>query len=86
MNVWTKPQTGSKSKAVMIWIYGGGFNSGKSSDVLYDGSRFADEHDVVFVSINYRVNIFGFPRAPWLNEQNPGLLDQRLGIEWVRDK
>jgi carboxylesterase type B len=46
----------------------------------------ADEHDVVVVSINYRVNIFGFPRADFLPDQNIALLDQRLGIEWVRDK
>jgi carboxylesterase type B len=39
----------------------------------------------VVVSINYRVNVFGFPRADFLPAQNVGLLDQRLGVEWVRD-
>jgi carboxylesterase type B len=86
LNVWTKPQTGEKSKAVMIWIYGGGFGSGRSSTPLYNGARLADEHDVVVVSLNYRVNIFGFPRAPFAPDRNPGLLDQRAGIEWARDK
>jgi carboxylesterase type B len=70
----------------MIWIYGGGFGSGKSSTPIYNGARLADEHDVVVVSINYRVNIFGFPRAPFAPDLNPGLLDQRAGIEWMRDK
>jgi cholinesterase len=70
----------------MIWIYGGGFGSGSSYSPGYNGARLADEHDVVLVSVNYRVNIFGFPRAPFLPDLNPGLLDQRLGMEWVRDK
>jgi cholinesterase len=87
LNVWTKPQTGEKAKAVMIWIYGGGFGSGKSSTPNYNGARLADEHDVVVVSINYRVNIYGFPRAFFPSaDLNPGLLDQRVGIEWARDK
>jgi cholinesterase len=86
LNVWTKPQSGEKSKAVMIWIYGGGFGSGRSSTPTYNGARLADEHDVVVVSINYRVNLFGFPRAPGLPDLNPGLLDQRVGIEWAKDK
>jgi cholinesterase len=87
LNVWTKPQEGAKSKAVMIWIYGGGFGSGKSSTPTYNGARLAEEHDVIVVSVNYRVNIYGFPRAfiPGA-DLNPGLLDQRAGVEWARDK
>lgn len=85
LNVWAKPQTGEKAKAVMIWIYGGGFGSGKTSTATYNGARLAHEHDVVVVSVNYRTNIYGFPRAPFA-ELNPGLLDQRLGVEWARDK
>lgn len=53
---------------------------------MYDGARLADEHDVVVVSVNYRVNVFGFPKAPFAPSLNPGLLDQRAGIEWARDK
>jgi cholinesterase len=40
---------------------------------------------VIVVTINYRLNIFGFPTGPGLENQNPGLLDQRLAVEWVRD-
>lgn len=87
LNIWTKPQTGEKNKAVMIWIYGGGFGSGKSSTPMYNGARLAEEHDVVVVSVNYRVNIYGFPRAPFGGmDMNTGLMDQRAGVEWVRDK
>lgn len=84
LNVWSKPQSGSAKKPVLIWIYGGGFNTGGTNSSAYSGQFFADQEDVVFVNFNYRVNIFGFPGAP--NEvQNAGLLDQRLAIEWVRD-
>jgi cholinesterase len=86
LNVWTQPQSGEKAKAVMIWIYGGGFGLGKSSTPMYNGARLASEGDVVVVSINYRVNIYGCPRAPFMADPNPGLWDQRLGVEWVRDK
>ncbi|CAI4214368.1 unnamed protein product [Parascedosporium putredinis] len=93
INVWTAPQIGCEGqkgnrkskKAVMVWIYGGGFNSGSSTNAGYNGARLAAEHDVVVVSMNYRTNIFGFPRADFLPDLNLGLLDQRLAVEWVRD-
>ncbi|KAF2404882.1 carboxylesterase [Trichodelitschia bisporula] len=85
LNVWSAPGKGEKAKAVMIWIYGGGFNTGNSRSPAYNGARLAAEQDVVVVSVNYRVNIFGFPGAPFLPDLNLGLLDQRLGVEWVRD-
>jgi carboxylesterase type B len=85
LNVWTKPQTGEKGKAVMVWIYGGGFNSGNSDSPAYNGARLAQDEDVIVVSINYRIHAFGFPAAGFLKDKNPGLLDQRMGLEWVRD-
>ncbi|KAL3487569.1 Alpha/Beta hydrolase protein [Aspergillus germanicus] len=83
INVWTKPQTGEKQKAVLFWIYGGGFSIGSANSPVYDGSILADENDVVVVSFNYRLNIFGFSGAP--GTANEGLLDQRLALEWTRD-
>jgi cholinesterase len=50
LNIWTKPQVGEKKKAVMVWLYGGGFQSGTSSDPNYDGQFIADQEDVVVVS------------------------------------
>jgi cholinesterase len=101
VNVWTKPQVGEKAKAVLVWIYvsferytrmciliivqGGGFALGNTASPAYNGARLADEQDVVVVSMNYRLNILGFPGAPGLPDQNLGLLDQRLAVEWVRD-
>ncbi|KAK4033356.1 Alpha/Beta hydrolase protein [Parachaetomium inaequale] len=84
LNVWTKPQTGDKRKAVMVYLHGGSFVSGSSAVPAYNGQFFADEEDVVLVTINYRLTIFGFPGNPH-GHQNPGLLDQRLALEWVRD-
>jgi len=58
--------------------------TGASATPIYDGSVLADENDVVVVSINYRLNIFGFSGAPG-QPPNAGLWDQRLALEWVRD-
>lgn len=54
LNVWTKPQTGDARKAVLVWLYGGGFFTGSTSVPLYNGRVFADEQDVVVVSVNCR--------------------------------
>lgn len=50
LNVWTKPQTGEDKKAVLVWIYGGGFNSGSSAIPGNNGANIAELEDVVVVS------------------------------------
>ncbi|KAL4778393.1 Alpha/Beta hydrolase protein [Aspergillus varians] len=91
VNVWApskkyhEKQT-EKKAAVLLFIHGGGFVNGAGSIGFYDGSNLVRDHgDVVVVTFNYRLNVFGFPNAPGLElgEQNVGLLDQRLAIEWV---
>lgn len=71
---------------VLLFIYGGGFGTG-GMDVPYqvpaEWVQRTQAH--VVVSFNYRLNIFGFPGAAGLEQQNLGLLDQRLAVEWVRD-
>ncbi|TID17911.1 prolyl oligopeptidase (secreted protein) [Venturia nashicola] len=84
VNIWTKPQAGEAKKAVLVWVYGGGFTTGSSNNPSYGGSIFAEKQDVVVVSFNYRLNIFGFPSAPGLDSLNPGILDQRAALEWVK--
>lgn len=84
LNVWTKPQSGEEKKAVLFWIYGGSFTSGTTDNKGYNGKHLADLEDVVVVSANYRVGVFGFPGNPD-SRTNLGLLDQRLAVEWVRD-
>ena len=83
LNVWTKGKA-KVAKAILVWIYGGRFDIGDTNTTFYQGQYIADMEDVVFVSLNYRINIFGFSGAPG-ETQNVGLLDQRLAIEWVRD-
>ncbi|KAF1949170.1 alpha/beta-hydrolase [Byssothecium circinans] len=69
----------------MIWIHGGGFTSGASASPYKYGGRLARDQNVVVVSLNYRLNIFGHPSAAALDRKdlNPGLLDQRKAVEWV---
>jgi carboxylesterase type B len=50
LNVWTKPQTGEKKKAVLFWIYGGGYNTGTTNNTAYNGKYIADQEDVVVVT------------------------------------
>jgi carboxylesterase type B len=50
LNVWTKPQVGEAEKAVLVWIYGGGFRFGNSDKPTYNGQFIVDQEDVVLVS------------------------------------
>lgn len=85
LNVWTRPRIPKQGlKPVMIWFYGGGFHSGGITDPAEQGGIFTYEDDVVFISVNYRLGIFGFSGIPGLS-QNVGFLDQRLAVEWVRN-
>ncbi|KAF4166851.1 hypothetical protein CNMCM6936_006013 [Aspergillus lentulus] len=80
LNVWTKPTR--KLKPVLVFIHGGRFSVGGAHSPMYTGENLVAENDVVVVTFNYRLNIFGFSGAPGLT-QNVGLLDQRMAIEWV---
>lgn len=91
LNVWTGSQSPSEKRPVVVWIYGGGFNSGGTNVPIYDGESFARK-GVVFVSINYRVNVFGFLAHPELTAEsehnasgNYGIQDQIAGLQWVKE-
>jgi len=90
LNVWTSAKTKADKKPVYVWIYGGGFSSGGSACAIYDGEALAKK-GVVFVSINYRVGVFGFFAHPELTKEakgkasgNYGLLDQVAALQWVK--
>lgn len=51
VNIWTKPQVGEAKKAVLVWIYGGGFTIGNSDNAGYNGQYLAEREDVVVVSM-----------------------------------
>jgi carboxylesterase type B len=85
--VWTPANATIHSKLpVLFFMSGGGFSTG-GIDISYqlptDWIERSQSHLVV--TINYRVNIFGFPNARGLADQNLGTLDQRAALEWVRD-
>lgn len=86
LNVWSKPSHDwpDRAKAVLVFFYGGRFTTGNSNTPLLNGQYLADAENVVVVTVNYRINVFGFPGAPG-HSQNAGMRDQRLAIEWLRD-
>ncbi|OAL47926.1 alpha/beta-hydrolase [Pyrenochaeta sp. DS3sAY3a] len=90
LNIWTpylpngKAGPG-KSKAVLVWIHGGGFTGGAGSDTTFDGSALASRGDVVVVTINYRLSTLGFlalENTPLTG--NYGLEDQNQALDWIR--
>ncbi len=91
LNVWTPAASSSQHLPVMVWIYGGGFQAGSSSEPRQDGENLARK-GVVVVSFNYRLGIFGFFSHPELTSESPhhasgnyGLLDQVAALHWVHD-
>lgn len=85
LNVWV-PAPKPKNATVMVWIYGGGFQSGTSSLHVYDGKFLAKVERVIVVSMNYRVGALGFLALPGNSEApgNVGLFDQQLALQWVQ--
>ena len=90
LNVWTTNWQGDLAQPVMVWIHGGGNTVGWSTEPPYQGHHLA-RRGVVVVSINYRLNHFGFMAHPGLTAEsehgssgNYGLLDQIAALQWVQ--
>ncbi|XP_014300694.1 juvenile hormone esterase [Microplitis demolitor] len=84
LNVYTPKIWDTKLRPVMVWIYGGGFESGSSSPESY-GPDFLIEEDVVVVAMNYRLGALGFLSLNHRNATgNAGLKDQNFALQWVR--
>ncbi len=89
LNVWTKARKGDR-KPVFVWIYGGAFTSGGTAVPIYDGESMAKK-GIIFVSVNYRVGVFGFLSHPELTKESPekssgnyGILDQIAALKWIK--
>jgi para-nitrobenzyl esterase len=90
LNIWTPAKSTNDRIPVLVWIYGGGFGAGATSEKNYSGENLAKK-GVVLVSIAYRVGQLGFLAHPELTRENPknvsgnyGLLDMISGLQWVQ--
>ena len=89
LNIWTPDVDPDNKMAVLVYFYGGGFVAGDGSEPRYDGAALAQK-GIITVTVNYRLNIFGFLAHPELSKEssynasgNYGLLDQTAAIKWV---
>ena len=91
LNVWTPALHDNRKRPVMVWLHGGGFSGGSGAGAQTDGTNLARNHDVVVVTVNHRLNIFGYldlaelGGSRFAESGNAGMLDIVLALEWVRD-
>ncbi len=89
VNVWTQGIKDGKKRPVMLWLHGGGFHVGASNDPMTYGEALAKKGDVVFVSVNHRLNILGFLDlstcgSNYAQSANVGMLDIVKALEWTQ--
>jgi para-nitrobenzyl esterase len=91
LNVWTPGLDDGAKRPVMAWLHGGAFGYGSGNRAVTDGANLARRGDVVVVSVNHRLNIFGFLHLAdlggpaWTHSGNAGVLDLVAALHWVRD-
>ncbi|HEX9083970.1 MAG TPA: carboxylesterase family protein, partial [Gemmatimonadaceae bacterium] len=91
LNVYTPGLSDGRKRPVMVWLHGGGFSSGSGSGRILDGTALAHARDVVVVTINHRLNVFGYTYlgdamgSDFELSGSVGLLDIVASLEWVRD-
>ena len=90
LNVWTAAKSANEKRPVMVWIYGGGYNTGSGSQAMYDGEALAKKGAVI-VTLNYRLGVFGFFAYPELTKEsdrrgaaNFGVMDALSALQWVQ--
>ena len=89
LNVWT-PATDGGRRPVLVWLHGGAFSHGSGSFHLYSGDRLARRGDVVVITVNYRLGVFGGLHLESFAgggevDSNLALRDQVAALEWVRE-
>ncbi|MBV8167387.1 MAG: carboxylesterase/lipase family protein, partial [Alphaproteobacteria bacterium] len=91
VNVWTPSLEASAKRPVMVWYHGGAFSYGSSNGDRTTGASLARQHDVVVVTVNQRLNVFGHLHLgdlggpQFAQSANAGTLDMIAALEWVRD-
>lgn len=90
LNVWTAAEA-DEARPVMVWLHGGALTRGSGAINTYDGASLAQK-DVVVVTINYRLGVFGYFAHPELVAESPefsagnyGILDQVQALKWVQE-
>src|SRR5919108_2186567 len=89
LNVWTNSLSGKRP--AMVWLHGGGFTSGNGCYTMYDGANLARKRDAVAVTLNHRLNAFGYMYLGGVGGEkyetsgNVGMMDIVLALQWVRD-
>ena len=89
LNIWTPAKTKGERLPVLVYFYGGGLFTGDGSEYRYDGENMARK-GIVSITVNYRLNIFGFLAHPELTKESPhqasgnyGFLDQAEALRWI---
>jgi para-nitrobenzyl esterase len=90
LNIWAPPSSEGVGRPVMVWIHGGAYVNGTGASDWFDGTSFAANHGVVLVTINYRLNVFGYLHLAGIaageeGSGHCGLLDQIAALQWVAD-
>lgn len=89
LNVWTPAKSADEKLPVFVWYFGGGLQEGNTAEMEFDGERIA-RRGIVVVTVNYRLNVFGFLCHPEITAESPeapanfGNLDQQFGTQWVK--
>lgn len=89
LNVWTPACSADEKLPVFVWYFGGGLQVGHTAEMEFDGERIA-RRGIVVVTVNYRLNVFGFLCHPEITAEAPqapanfGNLDQQAGTQWVK--
>ena len=91
LNVWTPALHDQRRRPVMVWLHGGGFSAGSGSRNVFEGTRLCQRGDVVVVTVNHRLSVFGFlylshlGGAEYAESGNAGMLDLVAALHWVHD-
>lgn len=90
LNIWTPALRDGGKRPVMVWFHGGDYSSLSGSRSVFDGTRLSRRGDVVVVTLNHRLNAFGFLYLAELlpefaDAANAGMLDLVAALEWIRD-
>ncbi|NOU77490.1 carboxylesterase family protein [Paenibacillus sp. LMG 31459] len=90
LNIWTPGIDNAQKRPVMVWLHGGGFSTGTANNAMNDGKNLSQSGDVVVVSVNHRLNVFGHLDLSAYDDKykysgNVGLTDIVAALEWIQN-